>query len=199
MKSDRELWEMRAACEKTVLDVQFPDGSKRKYRPVRADYSIVWMQMAGEIAEFLGSRGAVHDGYEFHSAGQRFCPDVAVFMEPSVSRSDARVPSFAIDISASRPEAMELSQLRSAYFAAGTLLHWHVETKRPCIQSLAADGIEKEFYLSDEAEAETLLPGWRAKVADFFYVYVAHGANDRADSWGRKAILRAAYGPNHPG
>ena len=188
MKSDRELRKRTASFEKRVLEVESSDGTKRKFRPVRAEYNDVWMQIASELAEFLKGRGVVYDDYVCSFAGRELCSTVAVFTDSAVPRQDGKAPPFAISVSDSGRDPKELSRLRSDLFTAGTVLHWHVDIKRKCIQSCDAAGVEKVFYLSDEASAEGLLPGWCAQVSDFFYMYAPYGSEDGADSRDRKTI-----------
>ena len=105
---------------------------------------------------------------------QSFCPDVSYYSGPIPNDEDAFLPSppeFAVEIRSKNDYGPKTEKAlvakRADYFASGTKAVWDVDPDGPVFVRLyLAHQPETaiEFYKSDAAHAEPVLPGWRLAV-----------------------------------
>ena len=168
-------------------EVRLPDGSLCEF----VDGELVGRVMSHEATEVgveIGFRFRTHLERDriarvFGSEGQYRCfphapkqvrkPDVSVILRSRLSQGLPRgicpfAPDLAVEVVSPNDSFEDIADRARDFRLAGTPLVWVAYPKHRSVYVHSANGI-REFGPDDVIDAEPVLPGFQAKVGDFFF------------------------------
>jgi Uma2 family endonuclease len=77
-------------------------------------------------------------------------------------------PDLAVEVLSPSNTRREMERKRRDYFAAGTLLVWEIDPKKEIVEVYQAPDSVKRLTKADNLTGNSVLPGFKARVADLF-------------------------------
>jgi Uma2 family endonuclease len=159
------------------VQIELDEGELITMPPAGMDHGDCGLEIGSRLRAFVKQHGlgkvyATDTGFKLSEDTVR-APDVAFVRKERVPQVHRKgfgkgAPDLAVEVFSPSDNVRQLMRKVKQYFAAGCHTVWIVYPDRREVQVLEAAGADRLLRAGDTLTAPELLPGFSARVADFF-------------------------------